>query len=311
MNPRILSPFANWACEHPYYDIVFRWLMDRVESLSEPALFLICGPTGVGKSTLSDHLTRELALRMKDAMEANPDLLHKVYAEAVYIPGRGFDWDGLFRSLLRDASDILIDRKVSRSVWPLHSNNRSGLEDAVNQMLLHRKPRVCIIDEGGAFLESGSDETLLKIIGYLKSLSNRSRTHFVILGDYRLAKMTSFSGQLNRRCLFQHFANYPSGSESAFQKIVADFERRMRECGIKADITPAAAMLFEQTCGCVGLLKRSLEECWITTKSKGTVIDTSVLESTRFPKGAVEKWRAEIKEGYRQIQDYVRGHESQ
>lgn len=304
--PLARSPFENWACSHPFYDVVFKWILQRIFGLSEPSVLLVIGPTGVGKSTLIEHLIRELALRMMPAMEANPSRLHKVYAEAVYLPSRGFDWEGLFTALLLDADEVLIKRKVAK-VWPPERPNLRGLAEGVNTMLRHHAPPACIIDEGGEFLESGSDESLKRVLEYLKSMGNRTRTHIVIFGDYRLAKMVQFSGQLNRRCHVTHFANYPTGYAEQFQAIVGTFDDRLRAREIRADLAGASDLLFSETCGCVGLMKRWVENVWIETSTTGETIDRSTLESMRLPAGSVAKWRAEIASGHNAIREFFEG----
>jgi hypothetical protein len=300
------SPFADWACSHPFYDVVFKWIIQRIFGLSEPSVLLVVGPTGVGKTTLIAHLIQELARRMTAEMQADPSRLHKVYAEAVYIPTRGFNWEGLFTELLEDANEILIDRKTS-AAWPPEKPSLKGLASAVNKMLLHHAPPACIIDEGGSFLESDSDESLKRTLEYLKSIGNRSRTHVVIFGDYRLAKMVQFSGQLNRRCHVTHFANYPEGYEAQFNLVVGSFDARLRALRIQADLTSASDLLFKETCGCVGLMKRWLENTWLDSQPQNRVIDRSALEATPIPVGALLKWRAEIASGHDAIRSFFEG----
>ena len=301
-----LSPLANWACGHPFYDQVYQWITNRVFGLSEPAVLLIIGPTGAGKSTLIRHLTAQLAIRMMAAMKEDPSRLHKVYAEAVYLPSRGFDWEGLFTDLLNDADEILVDRKVAK-VWPPEKPNLKGLVAAVNTMLLRHAPAAAIIDEGGSFVESDSDESLKRVLEFLKSISNRSRTHLLIFGDYRMAKMSTLSGQLNRRCHPIHFSNYPDGYQDQFELVVRTFEHRFKSRNVPADLVGASDLLFTETCVCVGLLKLWLENAWLQERATGRVIDRSVLEATRFPAGSVAKWRAEIASGHERLRMFFDG----
>lgn len=304
--PAALSPFANWACAHSFYDAVFQWLVQRIFGLSEPSVLLIIGPTGVGKSTLINQFIRQLALRMAGLMQADPSRLHAVYAEAVYLPSRGVDWEGLFTSLLRDANDILIDRKVAK-VWPPDRPGLRGLAAAVNAMLLHRAPAACIIDEGGSLVESDSVESLNRVLDYLKSLGNRSRTHIVIFGDYRLARMVHFNGQLNRRCHIMHFSNYPEGYRDQFELVVGTFEARLHAQKVQANLKVETDLLFAGTCGCVGLLKRWVENAWLMVAEADGKIDRAVLETTQFPVGSVTKWRSEITAGHDAVRAFFDG----
>ena len=300
------SPFANWACSHAFYDRVFQWIMERIFCLSESAVLLVIGPTGAGKTTLIQHLISQLAIRMASAMKDDPSRLHKGYAEAVYVPTRGFDWEGLFTGLLSDANEILLNRKVAKE-WPPEKPNLKGLASAVNTMLLRHAPPAAIIDEGGSFVESDSDESLDRVLGFLKSIGNRSHTHLVIFGDYRLAKMSTLNAQLNRRCHIMHFSNYPVGYKDQFDLVVGTFEKRLRGQNVPADLSGASDLLFDETSGCVGLLKRWLESAWIAERGTGRTIDRKVLESTRFPAGSVSKWRAEIANGHENLRIFFDG----
>jgi len=243
---------------------------------------------------------------MMGELQANPSRLHKVYAEAQFLPGRGFDWDDLFFSLLKDAGEILLDRKITPG-WPPTRPGRRGLAAAANEMLRLRAPAACIIDEGGSFVESDSVESLARVLDFLKSIGNRSMTHIVIFGDYRLAKMVEFSGQLNRRCHVMHLPNYPAGHRAPFDQVVRTFEGRFRSQKVEAELTDSAELLFHGTCGCVGLLKRWAESAWLAVRESGGPIDRAVLEANRFPAGSVTRWRYEIEHGHARMKLFFDG----
>lgn len=300
------SPFSNWACSHEFFDAVLQWLVRHIFGLSDPALLLVIGPTGVGKSTLIHQLCAILAQRLAGELQGNPSRLHKVYAEAQFVPGRGLDWDDLFLSMLKDASEILVDRKTAPDGLPKRPG-RAGLAAAANEMLRWRAPAACIIDEGGAFVESDSSESLKRVLDFLKSFGNRSRTHIVIFGDYRLARMVEFSGQLNRRCHVMHFPNYPVGHRKAFNDVVGAFEARLNTCGVKAMLSTESDLLFDGTCGCVGLLKRWVEIARISVQDSGRSIDRGILENSILPAGSRTRWRAEIEDGHRRMQLFFDG----
>jgi len=304
---RSTSPFSNWACSHEYFDAVLQWLLRCIFGLSEPAVLLVVGPTGVGKSTLIHQLCASLAQRLAGVLQANPSRLHKVYAEAQFVPGRGLDWDDLFESMLKDASEILIDRKTAPD-GPPRRPGRAGLAAAANEMLRWRAPAACIIDEGGVFVESDSSESLKRVLDFLKSFGNRSRTHIVIFGDYRLAKMMDFNGQLNRRCQIINFPNYTRKHSEPFNQVVHAFEARLTACGVKAKLSSEAEMLLDGTCGCVGLLKRWIETARIAIQEEDQrVLDRAVLEATRMPAGSLMRWRTEIKDGHQRMQMFFEG----
>lgn len=311
------SPLDGWACSHPYFDLVLSWLLRRIQQFSEPAVFLIVGPTGVGKSTVIRQLRRELAKWLAAELVEHPLLLPSVYAEGLFTPGQGFDWETLFTDLLEDAQEILVDRKMEKA-WPKDKTSLRGLMRAANNMLLLHAPAVVIVDEGGSLLEGGSqswvgrsssakstDAALRKNLSYLKSLGNRSRTHFAIFGDYSLARMVAMNGQLNRRCHLIHFAAYASAQQTLFNPVVSAFESRLRSAGMECDLASARDLLFHHSIGCVGLLRRWMVEAYTEAKHRGVGLTPDLIKSLAPPAGSVERWSTEIQQGIEEVRRFV------
>lgn len=300
------TPLEGWACSHPYFTSVVEWVLRYVLMLYEPAVLLIVGPTGVGKTTVIAYLRRMLAQRLEAVMSKNPSLLATVLAEATYLPGRGFDWKSLFEDLLHDGGEVLVDRKVDKA-WIAGSGSLQALSRAANNMLLHHQPALAVIDEGGGLVEAGTIDALKHNIGYLKSLGNRSRTHIAIFGDYSLARLAEFSGQLNRRCHTVHFPPYGVEQLSSFEQIVASFERRYVTKGVPASLCGSTPLLFEGSCGCVGLLHRWVEVAEIEAAAAKRPLDAEMLMRTAPPQGAVDRWKTEIAQGQAAMARYFGG----
>lgn len=294
------TPFDNWTVEHTLYRGVFRWLMERLETFSDPAVFVILGPTGVGKTTMIRQLKNELTQRMTGPMADDPALIPYVEAEAEFTPGVGLDWRSLFEDMLDNANEILINAKVED---PLETPGRNlrGLRRAVNNMLLYRSPAVAIVDEGSALLEKGSQSSLAKNINYLKSLGNRSKTHLALFGDYKLADLTGLSGQLNRRCHYAHLPPYPHALSANFHDVVRKFEKQVRLSGLDCELGSSRDMLFRDTCGCVGLLHRWLTDAYVEARRGKTPISNHVLRATAPSIDSLTKWRSEIAHGAAQM----------
>jgi hypothetical protein len=259
------TPFDNWTVDHPLYSGVRRWIIDRLESFSDPAVFVILGPTGSGKTTMIRQLKNELTERMKGPMADDPDLIPYVDAEAEFTPGAGLDWRALFEQILESGNEFLINAKVETPTDKPGSNLRS-LRRAVNNMLLYRSPALVIVDEGSAMLEKGSQASLGKNINFLKSLGNRSKTHIALFGDYKLADLTGLSGQLNRRCHYAHLPPYPKTMSEKFNEVIRKFEKRIQASGLDCELGSSADVLFRDTCGCVGLLHRWLADACVEAR---------------------------------------------
>ena len=146
-------------------------------------------------------------------------------------------------------------------------------------------------------LESGSKGGLQKNLNYLKSLGNRSKTHLAFFGDYRLAELTNLSGQLNRRCYIAHLPPYPAAMFKEFVKAVAGFEERAKAFGVACDLNSSSTMLFEGSCGCVGLLHRWIVDACIDARHRKAVLNERILRDTMPPDASLAKWRSEIVAG--------------
>jgi len=290
------SPFDDWTTQHPFYDAVLQWLMDRLESFSDPAVFVILGPTGVGKSTMIRQLENILIRKMKKAMADDPSLIPFVTSESAFTPGIGYDWRTLFEGMLVSGNEFLIDLKVENATEQPGRNLR-GLQRAVNNMLLYRAPAVAIIDEGSAFLEKGSKGGLDRNINFLKSLGNRSKTHLALFGDYGLADLKRLSGQLNRRCYFAHLPPYPVEMNGDFRDVVKKFEKRAESFGVNCELTSSTKELFAGSCGCVGLLHRWLNEAFVEARNQKILLGKKVLSETAPSEEDLALWRTEISDG--------------
>lgn len=290
------TPFANWTEDHPFYRGVRRWIMDRLKSFSDPAIFIILGPTGVGKSTMIQHLKADLAKAMKSAMVDDPSLIPYLEAEATYTPGVGLDWATFLEDLLDSGNDLLIDAKVENPTDRPGSRVRALLR-AVNRMMLYRSPALGIIDEGAALVKAGSRGGLETNLNYLKSLGNRSKTHLAFFGDYGLAELAQYSGQLDRRCYFAHLPPYPSTMGKEFGDVVASFEKRAHSFGISCELCSSTDFLLANSCGCVGLLHRWIQEALVEARQKGGRLGPEVIKKTAPSVVALAKWRAEIASG--------------
>jgi energy-coupling factor transporter ATP-binding protein EcfA2 len=291
-----VGPFDEWTVKHDFYGCVLDWLIHRLELVTHPSIFIILGPTGIGKSTMIRHLQLELIKRTKARMEENPSTIPYLNGEAEYTPGVGLDWRSLFAEMLASGNEFLIDAKVD-SPTDRPGATLPALRRAVHNMMLYREPALAIIDEASELIETSTKTGLAKNANYLKSLGNRSKTHFAFFGDYRLADLFKVSGQLTRRCYWAHLPPYPVSHFDHFKEVVAAFEKRGREFGLEIELQSSAEHLFAGSCGCVGLLYKWLGEAIVQASEQKVGINHPLLLKTAFPDSEVALWRQDIADG--------------
>ena len=297
------QPLHRWVIQHSHLSAVCDWLLDHIMGFNEPVILIVVGPTGAGKSTLLKILRKRLESLMAETLSEDTTRLASVAAETFHVPGRGPDWKSLFRDLLTDANDILISRKITDDPSKAGST-LPALHNACITMLRHRHPAAVLLDEGGALIEAGTKDALAKNLSFLKSISNRSESHLVVLGDYSLVKLGTLNGQLNRRCITVHLAPYTDNEAKDFKKIVSGFQCRLRTAQIECDLDGSLDLLLERSCGCIGLLARWLSQALIHARRTKAPLNDTALRKTLAPDGAFKVWQQEIARGQQALREF-------
>jgi len=299
-----VQPLHRWVIQHSHLSAVCDWLLDRILGFNEPVILLVVGATGTGKSTLLKILRKRLDELLAEAMKSDTSRLSSIAAETFFVPGRGPDWRCLFQDLLTDANDILINRKITDGCSYKAGKTLPALHSACIKMIQHRRPASILLDEGGALVEAGTKGALAKNLNFLKSISNRSSCHLVVLGDYSLVKLGSMNGQLNRRCITVHLSPYAANEAEDFTKIISGFQYRLKGAGAECDLTESHNLLLERSCGCVGLLARWLSEALIYSRRNHCPLNDDTLRKTMAPDGALKVWQAEINRGIAALREF-------
>lgn len=237
---------------------------------SSANLILICGPTGVGKSTLGDFLVETELKNQANAMAINPGLIPAIRVEAPASGERDFSWRLFYQRILSALEGELdaprtaygVDPATGRVIRPLgpQNNRLSGLRTAVERSLRNRGTRFIVVDEAAHMMRQCHPTRLEQQLDTLKSLSNEYGVQWILLGSYDLFELVSLSGQLARRTHVIHFGRY--------REDVAEDIRSFRGClkmlgdGMPAlqgiDLVRYAEVFHQNTLGCVGTLKTVL-----------------------------------------------------
>lgn len=189
---------------------------------SQSDMLLICGPTGVGKSTLARYLVEQALQDAAPSMANDAGLIPTICVEAPASGEREFSWR-LFYSKILTALDgdltapkvaYYVDPRTNRLARPkgLSSNSLASLRTAVESALRARGTQALIIDEAAHLIQVSSNR-LQNQLDTLKSLANSSGAQIVLVGSYDLYQLMSLSGQLARRTHVIHFERYREDRE--------------------------------------------------------------------------------------------------
>ncbi|NYT85024.1 AAA family ATPase [Pollutimonas harenae] len=251
-------------------------LMTELETLiypgSQDSLLLVCGPTGVGKSTLAHHAVQKALQTSAQAMADDAGLIPAVYVEAPSSGENEFSWRLFYSRILAQLdqgpvenlprANFGIDAQSGRMIRPRSSSGTSlaSLRTAVERGLAARGTQFLVIDEAAHIIRQTSARRLEIQLDTLKSLANACGAQMLLIGSYDLYQLMSLSGQLSRRTNVLQFERYRQDrpeDERDFNACVLQFEKRLQHLW-GGKLVAHSAALHENTLGCIGTLSAVL-----------------------------------------------------
>jgi energy-coupling factor transporter ATP-binding protein EcfA2 len=224
-------------------------------------MLIVTGPPGVGKTTISKMLQKQIIKRELDAMKANQEYLPVVVVGVDESPERKSKWKSLYGNILEAFGDTLIDKKEE----PKESGRPQGrlsekastnlLRRVVENQIRQRGTKVLIIDECQHLLIEGR-YSIKRNLNMLKSLCTKMGIKLVLIGPYELPELINMDGQLIRRSCFIHFRAY-DGTEKETKQFMAAVAMIKERLPLKVDPIPDDFMIMH-TLRSVGLAKEML-----------------------------------------------------
>ena len=237
---------------------------------SQDSILLVCGPTGVGKSTLSRHMVHGALEKSANLMNDDAGLIPAVYIEAPSSGEDNFSWRLFYQRILTQLDSGMsmpkhafgIDAQTGRMVRPHgpSSNSLAALRTSVERALRERGTQFLVIDEAAHLIRQTRSHRLEIQLDTLKSLANECGTQIVLVGSYDLYQLVSLSGQLARRTHVMHFERYREDDEVdilAFKACVQKFQDALPHLWGQKLVLHSDA-LQQNTLGCIGTLSAVL-----------------------------------------------------
>ncbi len=262
-----IAQFGSTIIMHPRLIDVVREIKMLSRKLADACdsqtLIVICGPVGVGKTTVL-HMEERAVINASSAEMAEDPAYLPVVKICVGKVAEGWStWKHFWGDFLGKYCDAMIGNKSLPETKTKGSRNFSmpetieALRQAVkNQVQLRRTKRV-FIDEVQHLLNRGQLSSEEDNLDALKRLATKSRVIVVAAGPYELKTLVSSEEQLIHWVRFIHFRAY-GASEQDHKDFYATVWHMEALLPIPFAKDVKIETLFEGSLGCIGLLKNWL-----------------------------------------------------
>ncbi|OHX42885.1 AAA family ATPase [Cytobacillus oceanisediminis] len=256
-----ISYFKEYTVAHPHLNKAFKELLDNIMVCERNEILLVYGPTGVGKSTIFNKTLKYFYELLEEEKNEDRGLI-PIIGEEVISPDDGkFDWKDFYIRALEKLKEPMIEFKKniyvnSKGILP-KDNSRSTYRRSLENALIHRKPKVFLIDEAQHMTRIAHAKKLKDQMETLKSLASKSNVPIVLIGTYDILKFRNLGGQLIRRGMDVHLPRYKAEVEEdriSFKNILWMFQKHM-PLKEEFQLIDHWEYFFIHSAGCVGILK--------------------------------------------------------
>ena len=312
-----LGYFKSLTIAHPLLKDADAALKQAIQEPAGWSLIFVYGPTGVGKTTLRRRIEKHLKESMAEAVRQDPGMMPVVSMEVMAPDSSHFSWKDYYHRALVALEEPLICRKLTHAA---HASFRDGfgralsdplvpgitLRLALENGLIHRRPKAFFIDEAQHLAKMKSGRKLQDQLDSIKSLASLTNTVHVLVGTYELLPFRNLSAQLSRRSIDIHFPRYRaerSGDYTAFRNVVFTLQRHLPLPG-ETDLLPHLEYCYERSIGCVGLVKDWLTRALaLAINQSADSVTLNMLEKTAWSLDQSERMAREAVDGESDVSD--------
>jgi hypothetical protein len=301
----VMVEFETKVMAHPILKQVRNELLEQIHAPAGQAISAIVGPTGVGKSTLSNNIVKEILLESEERMRTDPGYIPIVRLEAPAPELSRPSWGDFYKRTLIQLKEPLIEQKGTDVPEVGERKSAKGrsvpdLRRAVENCFRCRKTRSFLVDEAQHLTRVPHGRHLKDQMETIKSLANLSGVKIILIGTYELLDLLSLNGQSARRTGAIHFSRYRyevADELKAFQNILGMFQSRL-PLPCEPSLVDQSETMYMGTLGCVGLLKDWLSRAlWRALKEDSIKLTVPHLKASAYHTSSLKKIAEEIREG--------------
>lgn len=305
--------FRSYTVAHPNLKSANEDLAAAIREAIPGSLIFVCGPSGVGKTTLRLRTEQRITTELLTELNSDPGRLPVVGIEADSPDIGNFNWKQFYTIVLQALDEPCVNHKVKlpsddndSELVKQSSRATHNLRHATEQAIKFRNPVALLIDEAQHLAKMSSGRKLQDQLDSIKSLANRTKIPIVLLGTYELLPFRNLSAQLSRRSVDVHFRRYRADQTEEvklFKNVLWSFQNHL-PVHETPDLIGDWDYFYERSIGCVGVLKDWLVRALVKTlKDGGHCLTRKQIEKSAPSVSQVEKMFSEAIEGEALLQD--------
>ncbi|GGA77260.1 ATP-binding protein [Ornithinibacillus halotolerans] len=260
--------FKNYSVAHPFFIAAFKEILKRITNPSTKQIFLVYGPSGVGKSELFKKVFERLLSDYKVLMETDKSLVPIAGFEAIAPDNGKYDWkEHYIRALMALDEPLIehkidIDKNINKQLNNKERQPNRALRRSLENALKFRKTKAMLIDEAQHMTFNGSAKTATDQMNLIKSLVSISNTPHVLFGTYEILDFRDSLGQLSRRGLDIHFRRYDVRKKDDQEMFIKTLWNLQKQIPLltEPNLVEHWKYFYQVSAGCIGILKDLIEQ---------------------------------------------------
>ncbi len=294
--------FKNYVVEHKFLENA---IIDTIGSLTNhvsESLVFVCGPSGVGKKELIRGVTKRLNSMAEKKIIENPGCIPVVQVEALAPQQGSFNFNNLYKSILKTMNEVLLNSKISYSditsvdslgqSITLSKVQKAEYHEVLQNALRYRDVMALIINEAHHMLRISGSKKFNWSIDLLKSLTNESQTPIVLVGTYALASYlvdfeSVITDQINQRARIINFPRYRQDVVEEVDVFLKTAKKLLLNMPLEKTsehlIDKDWRYFYKYSLGCIGTLKNWLMRAYsVALDSQSKTLKKEHLDQTKI-----------------------------
>jgi len=260
--------FLNRTINHPKLNKAFLEVMEKINEGPKGKVFLVYGPTGVGKSTLCKRVRSEIISKHIINSKNNIGEVPVVKLELPSPDNGKFNWRDFYKRLLKEFKEPLIENKITsvekKKTIPNHwPTTAPELRESLENAIIYRKTKIILLDEAQHLLKVASAKSIQDQMDAIKSIANITGAKFFMFGTFELMDFFDLNGQLGRRTSEIYFPRYNvliPEEKKEFLNVINTFQNHLPFYK-ETNLIELWEFLYERSIGCIGIIKEWFDEC--------------------------------------------------